>query len=101
MSSSSAVLVLTSIFPDPDEQKSHDDDVKKWLGLKEAITVLDFFSFPDAPVSDSPEEKMDWLVEKILQLKPEIRDCSIDHYWRDVLEEATGLPVIHSPFPAK
>lgn len=100
MSKLPIVLALTSIFPDPDLQKVHDKEVKQWLGL-EAWTVLDFFNLPDTPAEGGPKERMDWLVNKIRQLKPEIRDCSIDHYWRDVLEEATGLPVIHCPFPVK
>jgi len=100
MSKLPGVLALTTIFPDPDLQMEHDNEVKAWLGM-EARTVLDFFSLPDAPAGGGSEEKMDWLVKKIDQLKPEIRDCSIDHYWRDVLEEATGLPVIHCPFPVK
>jgi hypothetical protein len=100
MSETPDVLALTSIFSDPDLQKAHDNEVKAWLGL-EAWTVLDFFSLPDAPVEGEPEEKMEWLVNKIRQLKPEMRDCSIDHYWRDVLEESTGLPVTHLPFPVK
>ncbi|NOZ12464.1 MAG: hypothetical protein GXO69_02305 [Acidobacteria bacterium] len=100
MSDSPVVLALTSIFPDPDKQRAHDREVKTWLG-RDALTVLDLFDLPDAPGGTGPEERMSWLVKKILQLKPEIRDCSIDHYWRDVLEEATTLPVIHSPYPVK
>lgn len=95
-----SVLALTSIFPDPEEQQNHDETVKKWLG-KDAITVLEIFQLPEAPSAGSPDEKMAWLVAKVKELEPEILDCSIDHYWRDVLEEATGLPVIHQPFPVK
>lgn len=93
-------LALTSIFSDPDVQKAHDDKVKAWLG-KEAVTVLDLFSLPDAPQTGGPKERMAWLVSKIQELNPDMLDCSIDHYWRDVLEDATGLPVVHQPFPAK
>ncbi|RLE20932.1 MAG: hypothetical protein DRJ08_06330 [Acidobacteria bacterium] len=100
MKLASFVLVLTSIFPDPDDQRAHDDKVKEWLG-KDALTVLDMFDLPDAPAEGDPVERMDWLVARIRQIEPEILDCSIDHYWRDVLEEATGLPVIHRPFPVK
>ncbi len=100
MSGSAVVLILTSIFPDSKEQQAHDNSVKEWLG-KNAMTVLDVFGLPDAPLDGSPEERMEWLVNKIQQLKPEMLDCSIDHYWRDVLEEATGLAVTHHPYPVK
>ncbi|NOY23169.1 MAG: hypothetical protein GXO70_06640 [Acidobacteria bacterium] len=100
MSDSLVVFALTSIFPDSKEQHAHDNSVKEWLG-KDAMTVLDVFNLPDAPVDSNPKERMEWLVNKIQQLKPEMLDCSIDHYWRDVLEEATGLTVIHYPFPVK
>ena len=97
-SAPSPVLVLTSIFPDPKAQYAHDREVKAWLG-RDAVTVLDLFDFPDAPAGCGPDERMEWLVNRIQEMKPEILDCSIDHYWRDMLEAATGLPVTHHPFP--
>ncbi len=100
MNSAPAVLALTSIFSDPEAQKAHDEKVKAWLG-GETVTVLELFSFPDAPRTGGPDERMAWLVSRIQELNPDMLDCSIDHYWRDVLEEATGLPVVHRPFPVK
>ncbi len=100
MSGTPSVLALTSIFPDPEAQHAHDKAVKAWLG-REAFTILDLFTSPDAPTGTGPEERMDWLVDKIKRINPEILDCSIDHYWRDVLEEATGLNVTHQPFPVE
>ncbi len=96
-------LILTTIFPDKNKQKEHDLKILEKFCREEdgCITVLELSNILQKENNLKPEEIFESLIEFVRGKREEIVliDTSVDHYWRDVLEDAVeGVEIIHNPY---